>query len=401
MPILTINTANDAPDSNASQDPAQIVTAQLYGEPYPLQSTELVDGVGTLTLDTGHYWVHRFGESKLVHLTIDADLSELDNLDPDSLDPTAPLTPAWEAAATDLNERVTTLEEAGVGEPGPPGADGEDGASAYEVAVANGFVGNEAAWLASLVGPAGADGADGAQGPAGADGADGAPGAPGADGADGAPGAPGADGAPGVGVPTGGATGEILAKASATDFDTEWIAAPSGGGSIDYEALDFLGIGATLPRYATPSNVSVTAGFLLLSYLPVFEDDTTTGIVSIAGTASAATLLKWGLFEVDPVDGDLTLVAVTANFAGTAGNSVHDIPWVTPAAVQASKRYAAGLLAVGGAASYRGATTNAQTTFIAPIKSGNTGGGGLTDMPSSATGASVASFASVVYAHLR
>jgi hypothetical protein len=45
------------------------------------------------------------------------------------------------------------------------------------VAVANGFVGSEAAWLASLVGPtgatgaAGADGDDGATGPAGADGA--------------------------------------------------------------------------------------------------------------------------------------------------------------------------------------------------------------------------------------
>jgi hypothetical protein len=42
--------------------------------------------------------------------------------------------------------------------------DGADGASAYEIAVANGFVGDEAAWLASLIGPAGADGADGAAG---------------------------------------------------------------------------------------------------------------------------------------------------------------------------------------------------------------------------------------------
>jgi len=47
------------------------------------------------------------------------------------------------------------------GLPGDNGADGQDGASAYEVAVANGFVGNEAAWLASLVG------AQGPQGPSG------------------------------------------------------------------------------------------------------------------------------------------------------------------------------------------------------------------------------------------
>lgn len=90
---------------------------------------------------------------------------------------------------------------------GPGG--GADGDSAYEVAVAEGFVGTEADWLASLVGPqgpqgpAGADGAvgqpgatgatgpqgpEGPQGPAGLDGADGAVGPAGADGADGADG---------------------------------------------------------------------------------------------------------------------------------------------------------------------------------------------------------------------
>lgn len=37
----------------------------------------------------------------------------------------------------------------------PVGAPGAAGLSAYEVAVANGFVGTEAEWLASLVGPAG------------------------------------------------------------------------------------------------------------------------------------------------------------------------------------------------------------------------------------------------------
>lgn len=61
------------------------------------------------------------------------------------------------------------------GNDGSPGADGEDGLSAYQVAVANGFVGNESAWLLSLKGatgdqgPAGNDGQDGAQGPPGDD----------------------------------------------------------------------------------------------------------------------------------------------------------------------------------------------------------------------------------------
>jgi len=46
------------------------------------------------------------------------------------------------------------------GAPGSPGAPGTDGQSAYEIAMSDGFSGTESEWLASLVGPAGADGAD-------------------------------------------------------------------------------------------------------------------------------------------------------------------------------------------------------------------------------------------------
>ena len=48
------------------------------------------------------------------------------------------------------------------GDPGDPGADGAAGLSAYEIAVSEGFVGTEAEWLASLVGPQGETGATGA-----------------------------------------------------------------------------------------------------------------------------------------------------------------------------------------------------------------------------------------------
>lgn len=63
-----------------------------------------------------------------------------------------------------------TAGEGGGGVPGPAGA------SAYEVAVENGFVGTEEEWLESLVGP---------EGPQGVQGVQGNPGTPGADGADG------------------------------------------------------------------------------------------------------------------------------------------------------------------------------------------------------------------------
>ncbi|MFI6986043.1 DUF4082 domain-containing protein [Embleya sp. NPDC050154] len=85
--------------------------------------------------------------------------------------------------------RVVAVRRSGV--PGPPGADGATGStgpagsagpagqSAYALAVANGFVGNEAAWLASLHGTNGTNGAPGTPGTNGADGADGTDGAPG------------------------------------------------------------------------------------------------------------------------------------------------------------------------------------------------------------------------------
>ncbi|MEU8680798.1 phage tail protein [Streptomyces sp. NPDC048611] len=68
---------------------------------------------------------------------------------------------------------------------GPEGPQGKTGASAYEVAVAGGFSGTPADWLASLVGPRGTTGSTGAQG---------LQGVPGKDGKDGAPGPAGAPG---------------------------------------------------------------------------------------------------------------------------------------------------------------------------------------------------------------
>lgn len=80
---------------------------------------------------------------------------------------------------------------------GPPG---DDGASAYEVAVANGFEGTEQEWLDSLVGPpgpkgpSGKDGEVGPQGPRGKDGAIGPQGEPGPQGPAGKDGEPGPQG---------------------------------------------------------------------------------------------------------------------------------------------------------------------------------------------------------------
>jgi hypothetical protein len=83
---------------------------------------------------------------------------------------------------------------------------GVPGDSAYEVAVANGFVGTEAQWLASLVGPQGPPGDQGLQGvkgdkgDTGDTGAQGTAGTNGTNGTNGTDGADGADGADGESV---------------------------------------------------------------------------------------------------------------------------------------------------------------------------------------------------------
>ena len=103
-------------------------------------------------------------------------------------------TVARQADLTALDTRVDELEESGVeGPQGPPGQDGADGDSAYEVALANGFVGTEPAWLASLVGAQGPEGPQGDQGPQGIQGVQGVQGEPGEQGPAGADGQDGAD----------------------------------------------------------------------------------------------------------------------------------------------------------------------------------------------------------------
>lgn len=87
--------------------------------------------------------------------------------------------------------------------------------------------GTVVSWVAPLAGPAG---------PAGADGADGAPGAPGAD---------------GVGVPAGGTTGQLLAKNSNTDYDTEWVDTPDGLPSQTGNSGKYLTTDGTVASWGT------------------------------------------------------------------------------------------------------------------------------------------------------
>jgi len=76
----------------------------------------------------------------------------------------------------------------------------------------------------------GNDGSQGIQGEQGLQGTKGDTGSQGIQGLKGDTGDTGPQGVPGQGVPTGGATNQVLAKTSDTDFDTAWVTPSAGGG---------------------------------------------------------------------------------------------------------------------------------------------------------------------------
>jgi len=91
------------------------------------------------------------------------------------------------AVLNQLNENLTTN-----------GIDGQNGKSAYELAVENGFEGTVEEWIASLQGTNGIDGKDGENGVDGTNGIDGQDGKDGIDGINGNDGENGVDGANGT-----------------------------------------------------------------------------------------------------------------------------------------------------------------------------------------------------------
>jgi hypothetical protein len=148
--------------------------------------------IGSINAGTGHAIVHAgTGTVSIGDLVLNTSQAEVAQVSGSgtlvyggTVNWASPLQSLPAAAVAAPGAPVGQQGEPGVaGSDGVDGVDGQDGASAYEVAVANGFSGSEAEWLTSLVGPQGAPGQDGSPGVDGADGADGAPGQDGVDGA--------------------------------------------------------------------------------------------------------------------------------------------------------------------------------------------------------------------------
>lgn len=249
----------------------------------------------------------------------------------------------FEQMALDIEEQILAVGE------------GADGASAYDVAVANGFVGTEAEWLDSLVGPAGADGA---QGPAGADGAQGPQGIQGPQGETGPQGPPGIDGGAGSVGPQGpkGDTGDTGPQGPQ---GPQGIQGPQGdpgpagadGGFVARTTTSHTT--ASLPSNNT-ENVSLTLkpGYRVLcietdkaarvraydssasrtadAARPVGVDPTGVHGVIFDVVTTASTLTWWLNPAVDgyTVDATDTVPVAVTNLSGSSGTVTVDVTWV-------------------------------------------------------------------------
>lgn len=114
--------------------------------------------------------------------------------------------------------------------------------------------------LLSARGLQGDPGPQGATGLAGPTGAQGPQGETGPQGPAGPQGAPGQDGAPGIGVPQGGSTGQLLAKASSSDGDVIWQTPPA---DFVARAGDTMSGPLIVPSVQSAGTTPLATGFLL------------------------------------------------------------------------------------------------------------------------------------------
>ena len=141
--------------------------------------------------------------------------------------------PKAELTPQQVGEAALQVDGTVVGVPGPRGEKGDDGKSAYEIAVDNGFSGTEAEWLLSLKGQKGETGATGPQGPQGETGATGATGATGPQGPRGPQGPQGETGATGATGAAGASAYQIAVANGFQGTEEEWLESLHGDDAPD------------------------------------------------------------------------------------------------------------------------------------------------------------------------
>lgn len=152
----------------------------------------------------------------------------------------------------------------------------------------------------------------------------------------------------------------------------------------------------------TSSGVSIASGSLRLSYFTANKQEMISQIrIITGGTAAAATptLCRIGVYEVDEVTGNLTLIASTANDVNlfNATQTAFVKAFSQPFLKQRFVRYAVGVLVVSGVAVPTFNGQNAVPAAEAAMSPRITGYSAQTDLPSTVTAGEITNGASRIY----
>lgn len=202
----------------------------------------------------------------------------------------------------------------------------------------------------------------------------------------------GAPGSPGVGVPTGGTTGQILAKASGTDYDTEWVNQSAGVDPATATPLmDGTGAVGSSAKYARedhrhPSDTAKQDALVSGTNIKTVNGQSLLGSGNLAaiptGGAAGKALVKASATNYDVTWGDaggalwftgVTVSATTGDIvtitdsAITADHVLGRIEWTNPSAISTNVTWTT----ANGSLVLNGTCTSATTANIVLVKKNN------------------------------
>ena len=143
-------------------------------------------------------------------------------------------------------------------------------------------------------------------------------------GATGAQGDTGATGATGPGVASGGTTGQVLAKASATDYDTEWVDAGGGGGGGAWTFIERITLGSPASSVDFTS-IAATYDALKIVYSHAATNSTNAvDWINLRVNNASTNVYHYQIMRRPVATGSPTIVAGTTYFLIRAGHCPGD-----------------------------------------------------------------------------